>query len=101
MTPPVPPLRTHAAPVVQQAPLLSVSPPINLHDAVQALLESDDEHHRSFVDRHRVLSFDVYTVGPCKPPFSTTLIISNLYFKRNWTDSSSDLQLFNKRRFYL
>ena len=52
----VPPPRTHAAPVVQQAPLLPVSPSINLHDAVQALIESDDEHHRSFIDQHRVLS---------------------------------------------
>ena len=32
------PLPTHVAPVVQQAPLLSVSPSINLHDAVQAFL---------------------------------------------------------------
>ena len=56
MTPPLPPPHTHDAPVVQQAPLLSLSPPIDLDDAVQSLLESDDEHHRSLIDRHRVLS---------------------------------------------
>ena len=52
MTPLLPPPRTHDAPVVQQAPLLSFSPPIDLDDAVQALLESDDDHPRSIIDRH-------------------------------------------------
>ena len=48
MIPPLPPPRTHDdAPVVQQAPLLSLSPPIDLDDAVQVLLESDDERHHS------------------------------------------------------
>jgi hypothetical protein len=56
MTPPVPSPHTHHAPVVQQAPLLSLIPTIDLDDTVQALLESDDEHHRLFIDRHHVLS---------------------------------------------
>ena len=53
MTPPVPPPRTssrldpHDASVVQQAPPHSVSPSIDLADALEALLESDEEHHRS------------------------------------------------------
>ena len=47
MIPPLSPPRTHDAPVVQQAPLLSLSPPIDLDDVVQTLIESDDEHHRS------------------------------------------------------
>jgi hypothetical protein len=51
--PPLPHARTHDAPVVQQAPLLSLRPHIDLDDGVQALLESDDEHHHSIIDRHR------------------------------------------------
>ena len=47
MIPPLPPSHTHDAPVVQQAPLPSLSPPIDLDDAVQVLLESDDERHLS------------------------------------------------------
>ena len=42
MIPPLPFSRTHDAPVVQQALLLSLSPLIDLDDAVQDLLESDD-----------------------------------------------------------
>ena len=53
MIPPLSPPHTHDAPVVQQAPLLYLSPLIDLDDTVQALLESDDEHHRSIIDRHR------------------------------------------------
>ena len=53
MLPPLRPPHTHDTPVVQQAPLLSLSPSIDLDDDVQALLESDDEHHRSIIDRHR------------------------------------------------
>jgi hypothetical protein len=54
MIPPLSPPRTHDAPVVQQAPLLSLNPPIDLDDDVQVLLKSDDEHHHSIIDRHSV-----------------------------------------------
>ena len=62
------PLRTHAAPVVRQAPLLSVSPPINLHEAVPALQILYKDCSRvltSIIARYRPTSrlFDVCTVG--------------------------------------
>jgi hypothetical protein len=49
MIPPLPPTRTHDVPVLQQAPLTSFSTPIDLADAVEALLESDDEHPHSIL----------------------------------------------------
>ena len=49
MIPPLPPTRSHDVPVLQQAPLTSFSTPIDLADAVQALLESDDEHPHSIL----------------------------------------------------
>ncbi len=68
ITPPVHPLRTHPVPVVRQAPLLSVSPPINLHEAVPALQILYNHCSRvmtSIIARYRPTSclFDVCTVG--------------------------------------
>ena len=49
MIPPLPPTRSHDVPVLQQAPLTSFRTTIDLADAVEALLESDDEHPHSIL----------------------------------------------------